>query len=152
VRVTVLAAIKDQELTAAIGRFLRKLRYRLKRAGFTCEHLLVHEWHDGQRHEHILIRTGGEVTRELVRELWQKALPGVRFTCHAAAVINPAGLARYIVKDIRDNGKKELPPEHFRGRVYSYSRDFFTKRVVELWREQRAVWFGSDATANTRRE
>jgi hypothetical protein len=46
-----------------------------------------------------------------------------------------------VVKHLKDASKKELPPETFRGRIYTYSRRFFTKQVAIIWQEQMQEWF-----------
>ena len=56
---------------------------------------------------------------------------------------NVEGAARYIVKDVRDPAKKEVPPAWFSGKLFSYSGRFFAaplkvlmQAVVKDWREQ----------------
>ena len=50
-----------------------------------------------------------------------------------------------MVKHVEDASKKELPPDSFRGRFYSYSQGCFTKSVAALWRDQLADWYPSIA-------
>src|SRR5262249_3746877 len=64
-----------------------------------------------------------------------------------APVRTPVGMANYVVKHVSDPSKKELPPEGFRGRMYSYSRRFFTKKVATLWEEQIHAWYTDRNTA-----
>ena len=135
---TVFGMISDRDLSLAVSRFLRRLRYRLGTLG--CEYLLVNEWSDGHRHMHILIRTGFALTSAMIRELWAKSLPGMPFTHHCGPVRNPAAIANYVVKHLRDDSKKELAPRSFKGRIYSYSKGFFSKKVAALWDEQLREW------------
>jgi hypothetical protein len=58
-------------------------------------------------------------------------------------VANAEGLARYVVKDLRDGSKKEVPPPEFGGRLFSCSKHFLAeplksllRAVVEEWRAQ----------------
>jgi len=139
-RVTVLGIISDRELSLAIGRFLRRLRYRLGRLGSGFEYFAINEWAE-HRHTHFLARTQADLTTSMVRASWEKSLPGVPFTPHCAHVRSPAALARYVVKDLKDSSKKELVPATFRGRLFSYSRHFFTKQVQALWLELRQEWY-----------
>jgi hypothetical protein len=139
--VTVFGAISDREFTLAIGRFLRRLRYRLRRLGSGFEYFAMNEWSEGHRHVHIVVRAGADVTPAMIRALWEKTLPGVPFTHHCAPVRQPIGLANYLVKNLKDCSKKELPPGSFRGRIYTYSRHFFTKPVATIWEEQRKEWY-----------
>src|SRR5207244_2635053 len=72
IRLTSFAMLlSDRELTKRLQRFLERLRYRVP-----CEYLLVNEWNGGHRHVHLLIRADGEITAELVSELWAKVIPG----------------------------------------------------------------------------
>jgi hypothetical protein len=93
-RVTVVGVISHRDLSSAICRFLRRLRYRLKALGSRFEYLVVNEWHDGHRHTHFLVRTSADLTRQTVRALWRMSLPQVRFTCHCAPVWDPGALDR----------------------------------------------------------
>src|SRR5262249_13403056 len=127
-RVTVFGLISDRELSRAVGRFLRRLKYRLRGSGW--EYLLVNEWSDGHRHMHLLVRTGFDLIPAVIRELWAKTLPAVPFTHHCGPVRTPAAIAKYLVKDLADDSKKELPRQNFRGRIFSYSKRFFTKKVA----------------------
>jgi hypothetical protein len=133
--------MRDQNLTGATRRFLLRLRYQLKKLGSGCEYFVMNEWSDGHRHMHILVRAEADVTSPMIRALWQKTLPGLYFTHHCAPVRCPAALARYIAKDLRDSSKKELAPAAFKGRIYSYSRAFFTKPAAALWQEQLQEWY-----------
>jgi hypothetical protein len=56
-------------------------------------------------------------------------------------VRSPAAIARYVVKDIKHDAKKELAPATFQGRIFTYSRGFFTKSVTTLWKEQLWEWY-----------
>ena len=141
VRITVYGMITDQELSQANGSFFRRLRYRLGTEGSECEYLAVNEWSEGHRHMHILVRTCFALTSPMIRALWAKTLPSLPFTHHCAGVRNPAAIARYVVKHVKDDSKKELAPRSFKGRVYSYSRGFFTETLADLWKEQVAEWY-----------
>jgi hypothetical protein len=101
----------------------------------------MHEWHDRQRHAHILVRTSAALTRDAVRALFEKTLPHVRFSCHCDRVRSPAAIAHYICKNLRDQSKAEPPPADFRGKVYSCSRGFLTSSVSALWAEQVRAWY-----------
>jgi hypothetical protein len=130
--------VKDLTLTEARTRFLGRLQRRLRGGGF--EYFAVNEWHDGHRHFHILIRTGFNLTRAVVRELWGRSLPGVDFTHYCQPVGDADAVAKYVVKDLNEDLKKELPPRSFRGRVISYSKGFFVKKPADLWAEQLEEW------------
>jgi hypothetical protein len=56
-------------------------------------------------------------------------------------VRNAAGLARYVVKDVKDQSDIEPPPPTFRGRLLSYSRHFLAAPMRHLWTALRAEWF-----------
>jgi len=107
--------------------------------GSGCEYLVVNEWSEGHRHTHILLRTGFGLTPALIREVWAKTHP-LPFTHHCAPVRNPVGIANYIAKNLKDHAKKELAPKSFKGRLFNYSKGFFTKRVADLWKEQILDW------------
>jgi hypothetical protein len=137
IRLTSFALLSDSELTKRVRWFLDRLRYRVP-----CEYLLVNEWSDGHRHTHILVRSGGEITPELVSELWAKLIPGpkaIRST-YCRPIRNPAGAARYIVKHVNDAAKKEVAPKTYSGRVMTYSKGFLSKSMQSLWREQLQDW------------
>jgi hypothetical protein len=87
------------------------------------------------------VRADTDLPSALIRELWARTLPGQHFTHHCAPVRNPVAIARYVVKHLKDDSKKELPPRSFRGRLFSYSRGFFTSSVAALWHEQLRVWY-----------
>jgi hypothetical protein len=148
---TIFAVIGDQDLSQANGRFLSRLRYLLKKLGSGFAYFLINEWSEGHRHIHILVRVKADLTRHMIRELWAKTLPGVPFTYHCAPVRSPAAIAKYVVKDLRDCSKKELAPGTFRGRLYTYSRNFFTKPVAALWKEQLREWYSMRAVPTGRR-
>jgi hypothetical protein len=118
-----------------------RLKYRLKTMKSGCEYLVMNEWSEGHRHVHILVRAEANITPPMVRALWAKTLPGPRFHHHCAPVRNPVGMARYLVKDLKDDTKKELVPQSFRGRHFTYSRRFFTGPVAALWRQQLQAWY-----------
>jgi hypothetical protein len=144
VRLTVLVPVADRELSAWLSKFFRRLRYRTR-----CEYLAVNEWADGRRHTHILLRTDQCLPAGLVRELWGRVCP-LPFTHQCARVRSPPAMARYVVKHIRDDSRKELPPPTFTGRLWTYSRGFFSKAVRELWKEQVAEWYGPRATQTSK--
>jgi hypothetical protein len=137
IRLTCFAMFSDRELTKRITRFLGRLRYWVP-----CEYLLVNEWSDGHRHMHILVRAGSEVTAELVSNLWHKVLRGPRGfgTSYCRPVRNPAGLARYTVKHVRDASKAEVAPKTYQGRVMTYSKGFLSRPIETLWRESLEDW------------
>jgi hypothetical protein len=137
VRLTVLDPVNPRELTQCVGRFLRRLRRR------GCEYLAVNEWREGRRHHHVLVRTDGELTSAEARELWRGSCRGARVTSYCSPVLNSEGSARYVVKDLRDGSKKEVPPAEFGGRLFSYSKHFLAeplkallRAVVDEWRSQ----------------
>jgi hypothetical protein len=134
VRVTVLGVMGAQELTRCVGRFLRRLRRR------GCEYLAVNEWRAGRRHHHVLVRTHGELTSAVVVELWRASCPGVRVTSYCGPVRSPGGSARYVVKDLRDRSKKEVPPGDFGGRLFSYSKRFLSEPLKVLIRDAVEEW------------
>jgi hypothetical protein len=137
--------VGDRDFSQAITRFMRRLRYAIGKLRSGFEYLVMNEWSEGSRHIHILVRVLVDLTRETVRCLWAKTLPGHQFTCHCAMVRSPAAIARYVVKDLKHNSKKELAPLTFQGRIYTYSRGFFTKSVAALWKEQLREWYPSRA-------
>src|SRR5262249_32491924 len=69
VRVTVQGPMESGELTKAVAKFLRRLRWR------GCEYLAVNEWREGRRHHHVLVRSEGELTAAAVAELWKASCP-----------------------------------------------------------------------------
>jgi hypothetical protein len=140
-RITVRSSIDDKELSAALGRFCRRLRYR------ACEYLCVNEWRHGRRHLHIVIRTGAKITPSDISAWWDKSLPGVPFTHHLDTVRCAGALAKYLVKHLRSAEKKELVPSVFTGRVVTYSRHFLIKRLADIWADQLAAWYPSQAQA-----
>jgi hypothetical protein len=134
-RVTALGPMRPKELTQCVRRFLRRLRWR------GCEYLAVNEWREGRRHHHVLVRTDGELTPAIVAELWRASCPGARVTSYCKPVSSVDGAARYVVKDLQDGSKKEVPPEEFGGRLFSSSKHFLAeplkilmRAVVEEWR------------------
>jgi hypothetical protein len=137
VRLTCFAMLSDPELTKRVTRFLERLRYRV-----SCEYLLVNEWSDGHRHMHILVRAGGEVAPELVSGLWRKVLGGPKSlgTSYCRPVKNPAGLAHYTVKHVRDASMAVVAPKSYRGRVMTYSKGFLSRSMKDLWREAVEEW------------
>jgi hypothetical protein len=137
IRLTSFALLSDSELTKRVRWFLDRLRYRVP-----CEYLLVNEWSDGHRHMHILVRAAGEITPELVSELWHNVLGGPKSlgTSYCRPIRNPGGAARYIVKHVNDAAKKEVAPKTYSGRVMTYSKGFLSKSMQSLWREQLQDW------------
>jgi hypothetical protein len=136
--------ISDQALTKAVRRFLLRLRYQLGKLGSGCQYFVMNEWSDGHRHVHILVRAEADVTPAMLRRLWRKTLPGLPFTHHCGPVRSPVAMSNYLVKHLKDSSKKELPPQSFQGRIYTYSTAFFTKQIATLWKEQRQDWYGSE--------
>jgi hypothetical protein len=137
IRLTSFAMLLNRELTKRVTRFLKLLRYRVP-----CAYLLVNEWSDGHRHMHILLRAESDISSGLVSELWAKVIggPKVPNSTYCRPVTNPAGIARYIVKHIKDAGKKEVAPKSFKGRVLTYSQGFLSKSMETLSRELAAEW------------
>jgi hypothetical protein len=135
VRVTALDPMKPKELTRCVRRFLRRLR---RRRG--CEYLAVNEWCEGRRHHHVLVRTDGELTAGEVRELWRASCNGARVTSYCKPVGSAEASARYVVKDLRDGAKKEVPPADFGGKLFSYSRGFLTEPLKALLRAAVDEW------------
>jgi hypothetical protein len=137
IRLTSFAMLTDRELTRRLTRFLGRLRYRV-----ACEYLLVNEWRGGQRHVHVLIRASGVIRPEVVSALWAKINPGPRSirSSYCRQVRNPIGAARYIVKHVRDEAKKEVAPRTYPGRVMTYSKGFLSQSLDTLWREQLREW------------
>jgi hypothetical protein len=116
--------LSDRELTRRLTLFLRRLRYRVQ-----CEYLLVNEWNGGHRHTHLLVRAQGEVTAELVSELWTKVIPGppaIR-SSYCRPVEDPIRVARYMVKHVADEGKKEMALRSYGGRVMTCSKGFLSQ-------------------------
>lgn len=145
-RITVFGLIHDGELSACLTKFLRRLGYRMKRDGFEFRYFLVNEWTEGHRHFHLLVRTDGELTSPLVRELWAKSWPGLPFTHHCATVRDAVAVAKYVVKDLKSQDKKEVPPKTFKGRICRYSRGFLTESLDAVWEKVVGEWQGSPAT------
>ncbi len=135
VRVTVLDPTRPRELTRCVRRFLRRLR---RRQG--CEYIAVNEWREGQRHHHILVRSEGELTPAIVAELWRASCPGVRVTSYCKPVRSAEAAARYVVKDLQDGAKKELPPADFGGKLFSYSKHFLAQPLKVLLRAVVGEW------------
>jgi hypothetical protein len=102
VRVTVLDLIRSQDLTKAVGKFLRRLRRR------GCEYFAISEWSESQRHHHILVRANGDLTG--VPALWRASCGGARVTSYCKPVTSAEAAARSVLKDVRSAVKKELPP------------------------------------------
>jgi hypothetical protein len=133
--------LSHRELSRAMTRFLRRLRHALARLGPGFEYFAMNEWSEGHQHTHIVVRAGGDATQQMIRSLWAKTLPGVQFTCHCDRVRSAVAMANYLVKNLKDASKKELPPESFKGRIFTCSRHFFTKPIATLWKEQVQEWF-----------
>jgi hypothetical protein len=134
VRVTVLDPMQTEVLTRCVGRFLRRLRRR------DCEYLAVNEWVAGERHHHLLVRTECELTPRALAELWQASCAGARVTSYCHPVRTPEGAARYVVKDVRDWTKKEVPPAWFRGKLFTSSKRFLAQPLKVLMRAVVSGW------------
>jgi hypothetical protein len=150
VRVRVLDPITGKELTACVGRFLRRLRKR------KCEYFSINEWHEGLRHHHILVRTDVDLSPATVAKLWQASCGNVRTNSYCRAVRTTDGTARYVVKDVKAWWKKELAPSEFGGRVFSYSKRFLARPLKILMREVVMEWraggrHNHDRAGNARR-
>jgi hypothetical protein len=50
------------------------------------------------------------------------------------------GAARYIVKHVREERKKEVAAKTYGGRVMSYSKGFLSQSMNALWRDQLREW------------
>ena len=123
----------------AVGRFLAALRYR--RRGRDLEYLRVNEWRHGVQHTHLLLRVA-DLSRDHVRGAAENA--GLAATL--SKVRNVEGIARYIVKDVRrTDGRAELAPASFKGKLYTTTRNFLSAPMGELWKSLREE-------ARTRRE
>jgi hypothetical protein len=103
----------------------------------------VNEWHQGDRHHHILLRAPEDSISAAVPGLSWASCRGARVTAYCRPVRTVEGAARYIVKDLRDSLKKEVPPADFCGRLFSYSKRFLAqplkaimRAMVEEWRVQ----------------
>jgi hypothetical protein len=134
VRVTVLEPIKAQDLTRCVGRFLRRLRRR------GCEYFAANEWREGRRHHHVLLRTDCNLTSAVVGALWRSSCPGARVTSYCQRVRNAEATARYVVKDLQDGSKKEVPPAEFSGKLFSYSKGFLAEPLKVLLRAVVQEW------------
>jgi hypothetical protein len=132
-------AVRDpmgaKELTGCVGRFLRRLRWR------GCEYLALNEWREGRRHHHVLVRAEGELKSALVAELWRASCGGARVRSYCEPVRGVEAAGRYVLKDVKDGRKKEVPPADFGGKLFSYSKHFLAepmqvllRAVVEEWR------------------
>jgi hypothetical protein len=101
----------------------------------------MNEWSAGRRHLHLLLRTDVTLDSGVVASLWRQSAEGAA-SCEQAR--NPEGLARYLVKCLKDNRKKELPPADFHGKLFSSSKGFLIrpmkalqKEVLQKWKEKR---------------
>jgi hypothetical protein len=102
------------------------------------EWLWISEWRDGQRHIHVLLRTSRGLPRGVVQKDLAKVGP---YRCSCKRVRNVPGVARYIVKDLKNPEKKaEIAPAGFQGRLFSASRGFLTAPLKDLWRQIRQEW------------
>jgi hypothetical protein len=124
-RVTCHSPIDGQRLSAGHSDFLRRLR---RATG--CEYWQISEWAQGKRHVHVLVRAEEKVSPRLIRELWHKALPGMRLGHHAGRVRDQVAIAMYLTKFV------ESPPASFSGRLFSSSREFFHKPLTQLMKEK----------------
>jgi hypothetical protein len=136
-RVTAVGYTDDKELTAAHGRFLRKLR----RA--ECEYLAVNEWGiSKQRHLHVIARADSAITAQQVWQWWAACLPkGTKGSSHCAPIRCVDAFVRYAFKH---NTKRTcaLVPSNFKGKVFTTSRAFFIRKLDMLWQEVRDQWYG----------
>lgn len=122
----------------ALGKFMLALRRRV--AGLA--YLLVREWVRGVMHAHGLFRAeriSQRAMRRVVREA--KVVANVRASVKPAR--NPAGVAVYIFKAGRKK-KAELPPQGYRGRLFTKSRDFLVTSFAVLWRAIQAERVAQD--------
>jgi DNA topoisomerase VI subunit B len=139
-RVTARGYANDKQLTAAHGRLFRRLRKH------RCEYLGVNEWGEsGQRHLHIILRAEASITAEQVSQWWEESLPaGVKGTSHCEPIRSVPAFVRYVFKDIQAGGM--LPPEDFKGKLYTASRGFLVRPLAALWKEERDSWDRSEGS------
>jgi hypothetical protein len=140
VRVTALDPMKPKDLTRCVRRFLRRLRRLRRRRG--CEYFAINEWREGRRHHHVLVRIEGELSALAVAEMWRASCPGARVTSYCKPVGSVEASARYVVKDLKDGSKKELPPADFGGKLFSSSRGFLVEPLKVLLRAVVDDWQG----------
>jgi hypothetical protein len=134
-RVTAFGRLAPKELSAAQGKFFRRLATR------GIEYLWVREWSaEGGEHLHLLLRDGGRgLTTEEFGALWRACLPaGVDKTHYCQPVESVIKVARYIVKDTKLGGV--LTPRGLRRRVIGYSRGFLSRPLRELRKAVRDEW------------
>jgi hypothetical protein len=150
VRVTMLDPIKPRDLSLCVGRLLRRLRRR------GCEYISLNEWSEGRRHHHVLVRTNGGLSSAVVAKLWRASCRGARVTSYCQRVISAEASARYLVKDVKDGSKKEVPPAWFHGKLFSYSKRFLAeplkvllRAVVEDWRAEARYRMGTRPCDNS---
>ena len=150
VRVAVLDPMRPKELTRCVRSFLRRLRRR------GCEYFAANEWREGRRHHHVLVRAEGNLTSAVVSELWCASCPGARVTSYCEPVRSVEAAVRYVVKDLRDGSKKEVPPAEFGGKLFSYSKGFLSeplkalmRAVVDEWRARARTRTGPQKRGNS---
>jgi hypothetical protein len=135
VRVSALDLMRPKELTRCVRRFLRRLRRQ-----WGCEYFVMNEWQEGHRHHHVLVRTDKELSPAVVAELWRASCQGARVTSYCRRVRSAEAAARYVVKDIQDGSKKEVPPAEFGGKLFSSTRLFLAEPLKVLLRAVAAEW------------
>ena len=154
--------ITNKLLTEIVGSVLKKMKYKLKPDTF--DYLVVNEWSKGKRHHHIVLRTSERLTARFVRPLVEKTLvafakrhPNVHLRSlgkddlSVMIVRNPVGLAKYVVKDLKDRSKAELPPAEFKGRIFTMSQTFLVRPRDILLNEVKAKWNAKRVELDLRR-
>jgi hypothetical protein len=77
-----------------------------------------------------------------VSKIWTKVIPGppsIR-SSYCRPVEDPIRVGRYVVKHVQEEGKKEMAPRSYGGRVMTYSRGFPSQSMKALWRDQLREW------------
>jgi hypothetical protein len=105
----------------------------------SIEYCRVNEWSQGVHHWHLLLRVPPGVEEKGVRKLVRRVLGQVNYSLEP--VRDPAALANYIVKNLKDDETKEMPPEDWRGRLYQPSKGFLAANSRVLWRRCYAEWY-----------
>jgi hypothetical protein len=123
--------LTDRDFSNAVGKLFVVMRRVL---GSGVEYLLVSEWSHGVRHAHALLILGRH-DRDTVKVAVERVGVPLRVTCKPLRK-DPGAAVRYIFGDM-DGKRVELPPESFRGRIFTYSRRFLVRPWKELWKEFR---------------
>lgn len=123
---------------AAFSKLIGQLLAKLKRwLGVEVEYIRIFEWKSGRVHAHLWLRTTADIPAAVVSSLLP---PGVRVSCKPRRGSITA-VARYLFKAVRNAKEKtQLPPQHFRGKLFVASRGFFVRPIKQLWKEVKAEW------------